>query len=115
MISFTPKSVSCAPPPAVPPVSVITTAPPKVQHQIYQPEGEVKDWTSNPAVRWVYGAVFASIVLFIAVMFWINRDSEGNQSMAQACATMQKSGYAGSVKDCLAKMADPTRADATGK
>ena len=79
----------------------------KVQHQIYQPEGEVKDWTSHKAVRWVYGAIFTSIVVFLAVMLWINRGVEGNRSMAQACATMQKSGYAGSIKDCLAKMANP--------
>jgi hypothetical protein len=79
----------------------------KVQHQIYQPEGEVKDWTSNPAVRWVYAGIFISIVGFLAVMLWINRGEEGNKSMAQGCAVIKKSGYAGTIKDCMAKMAAP--------
>jgi hypothetical protein len=80
-----------------------------VQHAVYQPEEEVKDRSSTGNLRWVYGVLFIGIVVFLGIELWSHKGGgQDAKSMANACDTIKKTGYAGSVKDCVAKMRDPS-------
>jgi succinate dehydrogenase/fumarate reductase cytochrome b subunit len=78
-----------------------------VQHRVYQPEEEVKSKSSTDKLRVVYGFLVVAIFLFVGIALWKTGGGTGAQGMQQACATVKATGYSGSIKDCMAKMANP--------
>jgi hypothetical protein len=70
----------------------------------------VKEKSGTANLRWVYGAAFIGIVVFLGYELWDHKGgSEGAKGVANACATIKATGYAGTVKDCVDKMADPAK------
>jgi hypothetical protein len=80
-----------------------------VQHAVYQPEDEVKHKSATDKLRWVYGVLAIGIVVFLGIELWGHRGGdEGAKGVANACAEVKATGYAGSVKDCIAEMGNPS-------